>query len=92
MPILLISCLQLHRSSLLTSLDNPPDPDAPNVFVINIMDNDKEGLSQWFEHESPTPVASVSYAPLIRARLTAINGNELIPLTGKIDDPETLPT
>ena len=36
------------------------------------------------------PQLSADYAPLVRARLTAINGEVLIPITDRIDDPELL--
>ena len=87
LPVVLLTALITHRGSLLHELDQPPALDAPNLFAINITEAQREPVAQWIAER---PQLSADYAPLVRARLTAINGEALIPITDRIDDPELL--
>ena len=87
LPVLLMTALALHRSSLLSELDRPPADDAPNLFAINITEAQRGEVASWLSERQDI---SADFAPMIRARLTAINGEELRPITDRIDDPEVL--
>jgi putative ABC transport system permease protein len=62
--------LTIVRGDLLTTWRTSLPPDAPNKFLINVMPDQVEPLSRWF---GEARIATPTFAPMIRGRLTAIN-------------------
>jgi putative ABC transport system permease protein len=66
--------LALIRGDLLHNWQSSLPPDAPNRFVINIQADQLDAIKAFFKQEGlPTP----ELHPMVRARLTAINGKPL---------------
>jgi putative ABC transport system permease protein len=64
--------LTLVRNELLVNWQNALPPDAPNRFLVNIRSDQIAGLQQFLgEHDLSAP----RLYPMVRARLTAVNGN-----------------
>jgi putative ABC transport system permease protein len=74
--------LTLVRGDLLTSWRAMTPEDAPNQFLINIQPDQREGVAAHFSANGlePPPIL-----PMVRGRLTAINGREIGP-SDFIDD------
>lgn len=66
--------LTIMRTDLLNAWQNTVPPDAPNTFLINIQPDQKQDLIKFIESNG---IKTSRLAPLIRARLTAINGKEI---------------
>lgn len=74
--LLALLVLGIIRNDLLDSWVTSLPPDAPNQFLINIQPADVAGLEAFFrEHELPAP----AFFPMIRGRLTGLNGTSLGP-------------
>ncbi len=68
--------LTIARGDLLESWRNRLPPDAPNRFVINLQAEQRAQFAEIFaRHGLPTPVVE----PMVRGRLTAVNGREVGP-------------
>ncbi|MEX0957729.1 MAG: FtsX-like permease family protein [Burkholderiales bacterium] len=66
--------LTLVRSDLLASWQSSLPPDAPNRFLVNIQPDQTEAIDAFFDSRGfETPV----FYPMVRARLTRINGLEV---------------
>ena len=63
--------LTLVRTDLLAGWQRTLDEDAPNHFLINIQKEERAPVSRILEGEGVTPP---EFVPLVRARMTAING------------------
>jgi len=63
--------LTLVRTDLLEGWRRTLDQDAPNHFLINIQRSETESVTRIFRERGVTPP---DYAPLVRARMTLING------------------
>jgi putative ABC transport system permease protein len=66
--------LTVVREDLMSAWRNATPPDAPNRFIINIQPEQREQVAKRLE------AAGVSYAPqypMIRGRLTAVNGQPI---------------
>jgi putative ABC transport system permease protein len=63
--------LSVIRTDLLETWRTNLPTDAPNHFVINVQPNEVAGVGEIFERQGLAPPA---LAPLVRARITAING------------------
>ena len=87
LPVVLLTALLTHRESLLGQLAKPPSADAPNLFAINITEEALPTMKDWVAEREQV---AADFAPLVRARLLAINGEYLVPIPGRIDDPELL--
>ena len=68
--------LSVARGDLLTSWQKKSPPDAPNRFVINIQPQQVAAVRDFFATEG---IASARLEPMVRARLTAINGRAVVP-------------
>ena len=66
--------LTLVRSDLITSWQTTLPPDAPNRFVINIQPDQLDALQQFFKERD---VTVPRIFPMVRGRLTAINGKKI---------------
>lgn len=66
--------LTITRTDLLQGWQNTIPPDAPNTFLINIQPDQREALQAMLLQ---TDVGTVQMAPLVRARLTAVNGTRV---------------
>jgi putative ABC transport system permease protein len=66
--------LTVVRGDLMTAWRSATPADAPNRFVINIMPDQKEAMEQRL---GAARVKDVVLYPMIRGRLTAINGNAI---------------
>lgn len=68
--------LTLIRADLLDNWRRMAPPDAPNRFVINIQPDQREGVKDLFAAEG---LAVPTIQPMIRGRMTAINGQAVRP-------------
>jgi len=68
---MLLSVMVLIRSSLLNEWRMQVPADAPNVFLINIAPDEVEPLRTALAH---IPLSPAELFPMVRGRLTAING------------------
>ncbi|HSM29285.1 MAG TPA: FtsX-like permease family protein [Woeseiaceae bacterium] len=66
--------LTLVRTDLLDGWRQTLDQDAPNHFLINIQRSETDSVTEIFESRG---VAAPDYAPLVRARMTLINGESV---------------
>jgi putative ABC transport system permease protein len=66
--------LTLVRTDLLEGWRKTLDEDAPNHFLINIQPHEVESLGAFFEENN---VAVPVFTPLVRARMTTINGESV---------------
>jgi putative ABC transport system permease protein len=66
--------LTLVRTDLLEGWRRTLDESAPNHFLINIQRSETESVTGVFEARGVTPP---DYAPLVRARMTLINGESV---------------
>lgn len=66
--------LTLVRTDLLEGWRQTLDEDAPNHFLINIQPHEVESLGAFFEDND---IAVPTFTPLVRARMTAINGESV---------------
>jgi putative ABC transport system permease protein len=69
--LLALMLLVLLRTDLISSWRQATPPDAPNRFVINIQPEQSEPFQQ---HLKTAGVTQFDWYPMIRGRLTAING------------------
>jgi putative ABC transport system permease protein len=68
--------LAFTRGDLLDAWQAKTPPDAPNRFVINIQPEQRDAVRTWFAGQG-LPVPELH--PMVRGRLTAINGRPLTP-------------
>jgi putative ABC transport system permease protein len=66
-----ILLLGFSRGDLLQAWRNKTPPDAPNRFVLNIQPAQRAPLQRFFKEQD---IAPPQLYPMVRARLTAING------------------
>jgi len=66
--------LTLVRTDLLEGWRQSLDEDAPNHFLINIQPDEVESLGEFFKQND---VAVPTFTPLVRARMTSINGESV---------------
>ena len=79
--------LTVVRGDLMTAWRSATPPDAPNRFVINIMQDQKAEIEQRLAAAS---VREVQLYPMIRGRLTAVNGKPIVEGTYQTDDAKRL--
>jgi putative ABC transport system permease protein len=79
--------LTVVRGDLMAAWRTATPPDAPNRFVINIMPDQKQGVERQL---SAARVKDVVLYPLIRGRLTAVNGQPITPTTYDNDEARHL--
>jgi putative ABC transport system permease protein len=72
--IMALVLLTLVRTDLLASWQRSLPADAPNRFLVNIQPDQLEPLRAFFAQEG---VAAPAFYPMIRGRLTRINGSEV---------------
>ena len=68
--------LTVTRGDLLDSWQRATPPDAPNRFIINIQPDQREPVAQALREAG---ILQADLLPMIRARLTAINGKTVDP-------------
>ena len=74
--LLALVLLVLLRTDLISSWRRATPPDAPNRFVINVMPDQAQG----FRHAlQAAGVVRYDWYPMIRGRLTAVNGHPVSP-------------
>jgi putative ABC transport system permease protein len=66
--------LTVVRGDLMTAWRTATPPDAPNRFVINIQPDQKDGVERQL---AAAGVKDIVLYPMIRGRLTAVNGNPI---------------
>ncbi len=66
--------LTLVRTDLLEGWQRTLDEDAPNHFLINIQPQEREAVAALFEQNG---MAAPRFTPLVRARMTLINGESV---------------
>jgi putative ABC transport system permease protein len=69
--LLALMLLVLLRTDLISSWRQATPPDAPNRFVINIQPEQSESFQQ---HLRQADIKQFDWHPMVRGRLTAING------------------
>jgi len=74
--LMVLLLLALTRSDLLQGWRNTLAPDAPNLFLINIQPDQRDGVHT---HLQQAGVASPVLAPMVRGRLTHINEQAIHP-------------
>lgn len=72
--LMVLLLLSVVRVDLLRTWEASLPPDAPNSFMINIQPEDRASLLEFFEDGE---FAKPRLSPLVRARLTEINGTPL---------------
>ncbi|MFL6673726.1 MAG: ABC transporter permease [Massilia sp.] len=79
--------LTVVRGDLMAAWRTATPPDAPNRFIINIMPDQKQGVERQL---AGAGVKDAVLYPMIRGRLTAVNGNPITPATYPGDDARRL--
>jgi putative ABC transport system permease protein len=79
--------LTVVRGDLMAAWRSATPPDAPNRFIINIMPDQREGVQRQIAAAGVKD--SVLY-PMIRGRLTAVNGRPVTPATYTTEDARRL--
>ncbi len=75
--------LTFVRTDLLAGWERTLDEDAPNNFLINIQPHEREPIAAIFEAAG---VAAPEFVPLVRARMTTINGEDVKEREYPMDD------
>ena len=70
--IMVMLLLSLVRTDLLQSWDQTVPPDAPNYFLINVQPDEVDALHAYLADNG---LAATGLFPMVKGRLTAINGN-----------------
>jgi putative ABC transport system permease protein len=70
--------LTVVRGDLMSAWRTATPPDAPNRFIINIMPDQKAGVERQL---GAAGVKDIVLYPMIRGRLTAVNGQAITPAT-----------
>lgn len=84
MCLLLIA---MTRDDLVAGWRKSTPPDAPNEFIIDIQPDQREPVTQYLAQHG---FAKVDLAPMVRGRLTAINGEPVNPDAYKSEDARRL--
>ncbi|WJF92155.1 ABC transporter permease [Paraburkholderia bonniea] len=84
MCLLLIA---MTRNDLIAGWRQSTPPDAPNQFLIDIQPDQRESLTRYLAGHG---LADVVLAPMVRARLVAINGRTVNPDTYQTDQARRL--
>jgi putative ABC transport system permease protein len=71
----LLAGLAVYRSSLLAELEPGADERMPALFAINVLDADRVDFEAFFAER---PAAEAELAPMVQARLAAINGEPIV--------------
>ena len=79
--------LTVVRGDLMDAWRNAAPPDAPNRFIINIMPDQKADIAARLAQAG---VAKAALYPMIRGRLTAVNGAAITPATYTEDRAKSL--
>lgn len=69
--------IYLIQKSLLSEVASAAPPNAPNVFIVNVTEREREGLAAILESQPNLPAdpkARPRLTPLVSARIVAING------------------
>lgn len=74
--IMVLLLLSLVRSDLLESWDQTVPPNAPNYFLVNVQPDELDALGAYLADNG---LASTALYPMVRGRLTAINGSPVTP-------------
>jgi putative ABC transport system permease protein len=74
--IMVMLLLSLVRSDLLDSWDQTVPPDAPNYFLVNVQPDEVDALDAYLADNG---LASTALYPMVKGRLTAVNGKPLKP-------------
>ena len=69
--LMVLLLLTVVRNDLLAGWRTSVDVDAPNHFLINIQDEDRDGIT---EHLLAAGLEAPTFTPLVRARMTDLNG------------------
>lgn len=72
MAVLVILLLTVVRSELLTVWQERLPPDTPNIFLINVQADERGRVTSFLREEG---VERAELYPMVRGRLTAIDGN-----------------
>jgi putative ABC transport system permease protein len=79
--------LTVVRGDLMAAWRSATPPDAPNRFIINILPEQKDGVEQRI---LAAKVKELTLYPMIRGRLTAVNGKPITATTYTADDARRL--
>ncbi|HSS66364.1 MAG TPA: FtsX-like permease family protein [Gammaproteobacteria bacterium] len=74
--IMVMLLLSLVRSDLLESWDQTVPPDAPNYFLVNVQPDEVNALDAFLADNG---LASTALYPMVKGRLTAVNGKPVTP-------------
>lgn len=74
--IMALLMILLLRQDLLSAWQGNIPPDAPNRFMINVQENQKQGIDQFLIDAG---VAKPDFYPMVRGRLIDINGQAISP-------------
>jgi putative ABC transport system permease protein len=85
--LLALVLLVLLRTDLISSWQKATPPDAPNRFVINIQPEQAQPFQQTLRDNG---VGKFDWYPMIRGRLVAINGKDVVPESFKTDRAQRL--
>lgn len=77
--------LSFVRTDLLQSWQQSLDEDAPNHFLINIQPQERGSIAGIFQDEG---IAAPHFVPLVRARMTEIEGESVKERTYPVEDGE----
>ncbi|HEV3105715.1 MAG TPA: FtsX-like permease family protein [Trinickia sp.] len=84
MCLLLIA---MTRNDLVDGWRKSTPPDAPNEFLIDIQPNERQAVADYLAAHG---IADISLEPMVRARLTAIDGKPVNPDAYKNDEARRL--
>ncbi|MBU3630127.1 ABC transporter permease [Polynucleobacter sp. AP-Melu-500A-A1] len=74
--IMALLMILLLRQDLLSAWQSNIPPDAPNRFMINVQENQKQGIDQFLVDAG---VGKPDFYPMVRGRLIDINGQAITP-------------
>jgi putative ABC transport system permease protein len=81
--IMVLLLLSLVRTDLMNSWRASLPENAPNQFLINIQPFEVEGMRAFLEERG---IAAPRFTPMVRARMTQLNGEDVTQLT--FEDPQ----
>ena len=78
--VMLILAVYLMQAQLLRELKETASPKLPNIFLIDVTNDEVDGVRNFFAHQSGLTKA-LDLMPVVPARFTAINGKPLDQIT-----------
>jgi putative ABC transport system permease protein len=80
--VMLILAVYLMQAALLRDLRETASPKLPNVFLVDITNDEAAGVRSFFQHQ-PGIIQQLDLMPMVRGRFVSVNGQTLEQMKGQ---------